>query len=168
MLGADACKATRGTSMALGGEMNMDRGDFESCAESLPDGRERTEALEAVARIKQLQAREVEQEKEMEAIHQSGVGSSKGDRTGCFLFFLPLAYLLVSGLYRGRFPNFFHKHIQYTYWSEEPYIFAFMALFLGAAASILLGIALGFGRTWIGRRPTIASTRRAKTHARDA
>ena len=137
-------------------------------AQSLPDGPEKTEALEAVARIKQLQARGAELEKQMQTIRESGAGSSQGDRIGCFLLSLPLAYLLISGLYRGRFPNFFHKHIQYTYWSEEPYIFLFIALFLGAAASILLGIALGFGWTWIGRRPTIASTRRAKTHARDA
>jgi len=148
--------------------MNMDRGDLESYAESLPDGPEKTEAPEAVARIKHVQARTAELEKEMKSIRGGGLGSSKGDRIGCFLFSLPLAYLLISGLYHGRFPNFFHKRIKYTYWSEEPYIFSFIAVFLGAAGLVLLGIALGFGRTWIGRRPTIASTRRAKTHARDA
>jgi hypothetical protein len=146
--------------------MSEDHKTLRSYADSLPDGPEKAEALEALAQIKRIEDRGAELQEQLNEIHARSLGSSKGDRIGCFTFFCVLAYFLVGGLYRGRFPNFFIKKVPYTYWSEEPFIFGFIAVFVGVLALVLLGIALGFRR--IGRRPTIASTRRARTHARDA
>lgn len=126
--------------------MKTGRGDFKAYVDSLPDGPEKAEALKALAQIRQLD----EVEEESSRAHTNALGYSHIDRIGFFVFFCILAGFLINGLYRGRFPNFFIKQAPYTYWSNEPYIFGFIAVFLGALALIFLGIALGIKR--IGRR----------------
>jgi hypothetical protein len=131
--------------------MKSERDSIASDVEDLADGPDKEALREAIGQLDQV-------EKEIKRLDakERGLSSKPLDRIFSILCICGLSYFFVAGIYHGRFINFFGKQMQYAYREDEPYIFWFIAIFVGALALVFLCLALGITR--IGG-PTSRSTR---------
>jgi len=127
--------------------MKSERESLRNDVEHLADGPDKEAMLKPVAQLDRLDREAAQLEPK---VRSTGLGSTVPERIFSALCFCALGYLLGVGIYHGRFPNFFVKRMPYVYWEDDPYVFSFIAVFLGVAALVFLCLALGIAR--VGRQ----------------